>query len=266
LCGCLLSREELDLFLREYYLAEALTEGVDGYCVTSIVNTSEEDVTIEPSFVELEEVENDCDNSVLIIFASVNENDNRLYKLRNELWIEHLNSEEKVSLIKICEEYNDVFYLPEDKLTFTTTAEHAILTPSIEPERGISSKPYRIPEVHREEVRRRTYQMLRDGIIEHSTSHWISPILVIPKKEDASGKKKWRIVVDFRKLDEVTVGDSFPLPVISEILDTLGNSKYFSTIDCASGFLQVPVRSEGQVKTALVPGKDIFSIRRCHLV
>jgi len=47
-------------------LAETLTKGVDGYCVTSIVNTSEENVTIEPPFVELEEVENDCDNSVLI--------------------------------------------------------------------------------------------------------------------------------------------------------------------------------------------------------
>jgi len=134
------------------YLAEALTTGVDGYCVTSIVNTSEDDVTIEPPFVELEEVENDYDNSVLIFSASVNENGNRLSKLHNELRTEHLNSEERVSLIKICEEYNDVFYLPGDKLTFTTTAEHAIPTPAIDPTRGINSKPYRIPEVHREEV------------------------------------------------------------------------------------------------------------------
>jgi len=43
---------------------------------------------------------------------------------------------------------------------------------------------------------------------------------------------------------------SFPLPVIIEILETLGNSKYFSTIDCASGFLQVPVKPEDQAKTA----------------
>ena len=80
---------------------------------------------------------------------------------------------------------------------------------------------------------------------------------MIPKKEDASGKKKWRIVVHFRKLNEIIVGDSFPLPVISEILDTLGNSKYFSTIDCASGFLQVPVKTEDQAKT-------VFSTREGH--
>jgi hypothetical protein len=57
-------------------------------------------------------------------------------------------------------------------------------------------------------------------------------------------------VVDFRKLNDVTVGDSFPIPMISEILDTLGNSKYFSTIDCASGFLQIPVKFEDRPKTA----------------
>jgi len=104
--------------------------------------------------------------------------------------------------------------------------------------------------------------MLRDEIIQPSTSPWNSPILVIPKKEDASGKKKWRIVVDFRKLNEVTVSDSFPLPVISEILDTLGNSKYFSTIDCASGFLQVPARPEDQANTAFSTREGHFQYKR----
>ena len=99
--------------------------------------------------------------------------------------------------------------------------------------------------------------MLRDGIIENSTSPWKSPILVIPKKEDASGKNKWRIVAHFRKFNEIIVGDSFPLPLISEILDTLENSKYFSTIYCASGFLQVPVKTEDQANTA-------FSTREGH--
>jgi hypothetical protein len=92
--------------------------------------------------------------------------------------------------------------------------------------------------------------MLTDGIIVPSTSPWNSPILFIPKKADVSRKKKWRIVVDFRKLNDVTVGDSFLIPVISEILDALGKSKYFSTIDCASGFLQLPVKPEDQPKTA----------------
>lgn len=85
--------------------------------------------------------------------------------------------------------------------------------------RGINTKSYRMLEIHREEVQRQTEQMLRDEIIAPSSSPRNSPILVTPKKSDASGKKKWRIVVDFRKLNDVTIGDSFLIPVISEILD-----------------------------------------------
>jgi len=67
--------------------------------------------------------------------------------------------------------------------------------------------------------------------------------------------------VDFRKLNDVTIGDSFPIPVLSEILDALGKSKYFSTIDCASGFLQVPVKLEDQSNTAFST-RDHFQYTR----
>lgn len=255
----LISKRELKPGL---YLAESLTMERHGYCITSAVNTLEEDVSIEIPQVELEEVEENFESTALIFLNSVTEDGNRLSKLREELRTDHLNNEERVSLIKICEEYNDVFYLPGDRLTATTAAEHTIPTPTIDQTRGINTKPYRIPEIHREEVKKQTEQMLRDGIITPSTSPWNSPILVIPKKADASGKKKWRIVVDFRKLNDVTVGDSFPIPVISEILDALGKSKYFSTIDCASGFHQVPVRKEDQPKTAFSTREGHFQYRR----
>jgi hypothetical protein len=63
-----------------------------------------------------------------------------------------------------------VFHLLGDKPTFTTAAEHSIPTPAIHPTRGINTKPYRIPEIHRDEVQKQTEQMLRDGIIVPSTS------------------------------------------------------------------------------------------------
>jgi hypothetical protein len=56
--------------------------------------------------------------------------------------------------------------------------------------------------------------------------------------------------VDFRKLNDVTVGDSFPLPNIQDILDRLGRARYFSALDCASGYWQVPLSEEDRVKTA----------------
>ena len=75
------------------------------------------------------------------------------------------------------------------------------------------------------------------------------------KKEDASKKENWWLVVDFRRLNEVTVGDSYPLPLISDILGALGKARYYTTVDLASGFHQVPLREEDRQKTAFsTPG------------
>ena len=62
-------------------------------------------------------------------------------ELYEELGTDPLNSEERAPLIKICEEYDDVFYLPGDKLTFTTAAEHTIPTSTVDPTWGINTKP-----------------------------------------------------------------------------------------------------------------------------
>ncbi|KYB25117.1 Retrovirus-related Pol polyprotein from transposon 17.6-like Protein [Tribolium castaneum] len=92
--------------------------------------------------------------------------------------------------------------------------------------------------------------MLKQGIIRPSDSPWSSPIWIVPKKLDASGQRKWRIVIDYRKLNEQTVEDRYPLPNINDILDKLGRSQYFSTIDLASGFHQIEVDPNDVQKTA----------------
>jgi hypothetical protein len=149
----------------------------------------------------------------------------RWRELRKKLRIDQLNDEESRSVVRICGDYSDIFYLPTDRLTTRTAVEHVIPTPSIDPFRGIASRNYRIPEALKGELKQITQQMLRDKIIRHSTSPWNAPIILVKKKEDASGKQKWRLVVDFRKLNKVTVGDSFPLPLISEILDALRKAR-----------------------------------------
>jgi len=92
--------------------------------------------------------------------------------------------------------------------------------------------------------------MLSEKIILPSTSQWNAPILVVSKKNDASGKQKLRIVVDFRRLNNLTIGDSFPLPNVTDILDQLRNAKYFSTLDLASGYHQIAMREKDKNKTA----------------
>ena len=68
-------------------------------------------------------------------------------------------------------------------------------------------------------IKNQNNQMLEDDIITPSQSEWNFPILMVPKKLDASGKRKWRMVIDFRKLNEISIGDSYPLPNIQGILD-----------------------------------------------
>lgn len=67
---------------------------------------------------------------------------------------------------------------------------------------------------------------------------------------DASGNKKWRLVIDYRKLNEKTIDDRYPIPNITDILDKLGRCMYFTTLDLASGFHQIEVDPRDIAKTA----------------
>ena len=70
------------------------------------------------------------------------------------------------------------------------------------------------------------------------------------KKTDASGKQKWRIVIDFRKLNEITDQDAYPLPNPNDILHHLGNAEFFSALDLSSGFHQISMHPDGKKYTA----------------
>jgi hypothetical protein len=83
------------------YLAESLTREVNGYCIMSIVNTLGEDIATDFPHVELEEIEHDYNDTVLLFSNSVVEDGSRLSKLHDELRTDHLNSEERASLVKI---------------------------------------------------------------------------------------------------------------------------------------------------------------------
>ncbi|CAK1602460.1 unnamed protein product [Parnassius mnemosyne] len=93
--------------------------------------------------------------------------------------------------------------------------------------------------------------MLKQNIIKASISPLSAPVWVVLKKMDASGKKKWLIVIDYRRLNDVTLNEVYPIPIplISHILNQLGHSKYFSTLDLVSGFHQIPLNPNDAEKT-----------------
>ena len=134
------------------YVAHSLTRAINVVCVTSIINMTETDQTIELPYVGLESLEK-RKSAFTLTFTAVTGSNSRIYNLRNQLRLDHLNSEERAPLVAICEEYNDIFHLRGDKLTYNSTIEHAIPTPTVDTNRAINVRPYRIPEVHKEEYR-----------------------------------------------------------------------------------------------------------------
>ena len=89
--------------------------------------------------------------------------------------------------------------------------------------------------------------MLDNGLISLSKSPWSSPVVLVKKKN-----RKLRLCIDYRKLNKITKRDVYLLPRIDEILDTLKGAKWFSTLDLASGYWQIEMKSEDREKTAFI--------------
>lgn len=89
--------------------------------------------------------------------------------------------------------------------------------------------------------------MLDQGIVVPSTSEWAAPVIVVPKKD---GTK--RLCVDFRKLNQVTKADPYPIPRVEERIDRLGRARYISALDLTKGYWQVPVAEDSQHKTTFI--------------
>lgn len=126
--------------------------------------------------------------------------------------------------------------------------KHRIALLSDEP---IYQRPYRLPQIQRTEVSRQVKEMLDNGIIRPSDSPWSSPVHLVEKKVLSENEpKKWRLVIDYRKLNEQTRSDKFPLPNIEDIFSKLNGSKYFSTLDLTAGYHQILMDPESIPLTA----------------
>lgn len=172
---------------------------------------------------------------------------------------EHLNSEEEKELFKLIKDYENIFPNKNDILTHTETIQHKIITKDDIP---IYTKSYRYPEIYKEEINKQIKDLLDNKIIRESFSPWSSPIWMVPKKLDASGKKKFRMVIDYRKLNAKTIDDKFPIPNITDVLDKLGKNIYYTTLDLASGFHQIQMHPDSVPKTAFSTDKGHFEFTR----
>ena len=165
-----------------------------------------------------------------------------------------LTDNEKGRLADLITEFSDVFMSPNGQLSQTDLAEHYIDTGDTKP---FKTPCHRLPLFKKPIVEAEIKKMLEQKVIEPSVSPWNSPICLVAKK---SGE--WRFCVDLRALNSVTKLDTYPLPRIDETLDQLSNSKYFSTLDMASGYWQLNLSPQDRDKTSFaIPGVGTFRFR-----
>ena len=173
--------------------------------------------------------------------------------------LSHIEEHERTLIERIITSSHDVLSLAGDPLPCTKLASHKIV---IKDEKPINIRQCRYPECHMKEILKQTNDMLTKTVISHSDSPYNAPLWVVLKKRDASEKVKRRIVIDFRKLNEKTDQDAYPLPVIDDILDHLGKAKFFSAFDLSSGFHQIPMDDESKKYTAFSTPEGHFQFNR----
>lgn len=161
-----------------------------------------------------------------------------------------LLGEQKVQLLSLLHEYSDSFITG----TATSTVNTGYMEIKLTSDAPVHYRPYKLSADEKARVRDITKDLLDKGIIRESQSEYASPIILVKKKDGSD-----RMCVDYRALNSLTVKDRFPLPLIDDHIDKLGHAKYFTSLDMATGFHQVPMKDDDSIrKTAFVTPESHF--------
>lgn len=114
-------------------------------------------------------------------------------------------------------------------------------------------RPYRYPPTQKDELERQCTAMLEKGIIRRSSSTFSAPMLLVKKKDGSC-----RLCADYHVLNDKTIKDKFPIPVVEELLDELKGARFFAKLDLCSGHHQVWMAPDYVGKTAFRTHEGLF--------
>src|SRR5262249_45402946 len=152
-------------------------------------------------------------------------------------------SSRTVADIEVIREFPDVFADDLPRLPLSREVDFGIeLIPRTSP---ISKAPYRMAPVELVELKKQLQDLLDKGLIRPSVSPWGAPVLFVEKKDGS-----FRMCIDYRKLNHVTMKNKYPLPRIDDLFEQLQSARVFSKIDLRSGYHQLRIKEEDIPKTA----------------
>ena len=177
--------------------------------------------------------------------------------IQNKQWENKLNLNDldvpqqyRSKIKKIILQNQDLFANKDSELGHTDTAKMQIDVGNNVP---IKMRPYRTPIKNREVIDKAIDDMLDSEVIRRSKSPWSFPVVIVDKKD---GSK--RFCADFRRLNKITKKNSYPLPLIDDILALLGTAKFFTSLDLKSGYWQVAIEEKDKEKTAFACHRALF--------
>lgn len=181
-------------------------------------------------------------------------------KGQNDLPLELINigtkleSNDKMGLISLLNKYRDCFAMNLNELGCAKQGEMKI---ELHDSRPVVYRPYRLAYNERGIVRNMVNELLDADIIQESVSDYASPVILVKKNNG-----KFRLCVDFRALNNKTVKERYPMPIIDEQISRLAGGKYFTALDLASGYYQLRVAPESQHLTAFVTPDGQYEFKR----
>ena len=110
---------------------------------------------------------------------------------------------------------------------------------------AVRQHPYKAGSMAREREKAEVERMRSMEVIEPASGEWASPVVMIPKPDGSV-----RFYIEYRRLNLMTVKDAYPIPRMDECIDSLGDARVFSTLDCNAGYWQIPVAEEDKYLTA----------------
>ena len=143
-------------------------------------------------------------------------------------------------------EYHDIFSLDKNEIGCMDAAEHIIELLDEEP---FKEKFQQIAPPLLDEVQEHLQEMLDGGAIHPLQSPWCNAMVLVQKKDGGL-----RFCIDFQQLNSRTKKDSYPLPCMQEMMESMVRARFFSTIDLKSGFWQVKMAEKSRQYTAFTIG------------